>query len=596
MITVPFTPLVRPPREFEFVAFDTEGDGSPGGFVLAAGFDADGPQVFHDPEHLRWWLFRPCNRRKRILAANLEYDWATAFQPFDRHYEILLNDGKWLSAKYREGKRRLWTAWDIQRIAPLSVAQMGKLIHLAKYPTPASLLSDKTTIVEEWYCDLHHRMWCVECYCVRDAEIVYRFANWFQDVLLGLGGEMKMTTASCAMALFRRKYLHDEIAPTTVEHNEEARNGYHGGRVECFKVATAKEINVYDFNSLYASVMRDLRVGLPDTYHHIESPRSAARYLDKFGQFTGSLRVPSSYIPSLPYKPQGRSFFCYGDVAGSWTLSEVRAAVQSGATILSCDSVTYADRTVKLFERYVNDLYFVRMEMQHNHDPSEYVVKMMLNSLYGKFGQRSESGLQELIVPEGDYDLEEFSDCDPVELAGYECFMRDKQLFVQSPHVHVLWAAEIAARARMKLGRLLDQVGHDAFYCDTDSLHTTAKLETSEALGFLKQEERYARITYFAPKEYGGITSAGQFVTHAKGIPARYRSEYLAKGRVEFQQPTHVLESIQRNCRIAEWRKQLRTRRRTTPTRKHADIADYNCDFVDTEAFDAEEVINNEVV
>jgi len=592
MIPLSLCPNPRPPRVYEFIGFDTEGDGSPNGFRLAALYDDDGPHVFHDRSQIAPFLFRKRNRGKRIVAANLEYDWAVAFQPFDEHYEVVLTRSKWLAAIYRDRSGHSWIAWDIQRIAPLSVAEMGDLIGLSKFPTPPELIPDRDYAPPEWWCPTHHRLWCVECYCVRDAEIAFRFARFFQETLNALGGQMKPTTAGCAMDLFSRRFLDQAIAPTYPEKNDLARAAYFGGRVETLKVGTARDVSYYDFNSLYPAVYRDLAVGDPATYHQIAHPQDPARYLDKFGQFWGELQIPRSYITPLPIRVSAKTVFVSGAIRGSWTLSEVRHALEHGAAIRSCDRIVYAERVLHPFRQFVDTLYPLRMKLKAAGRPDEYVIKLMLNGLYGKFGQRTDEGLQSLVVPRGDYDLEEFADCEPVALAGRECFLRDKRGTVQSPHIHVLWAAEIAAQARMKLYDTLSEIEDECFYADTDSIHTTAQIETSTKLGGLKLAETFARVTYFAPKEYCYVAADGSENFRVKGIPRRLAEEYLRSGLTHLRQPLHTLTAINTNRRIATWREITKTHLLSPPTRWHRPMTDYNRHFIDTRPYSLSEALD----
>lgn len=576
MITPSLTPISRPIKTHEFIALDTEGTGTLDDFKLAATFDNSGARVFYDRDDLKGWLFTREHCGKLIVAANLEYDYAVAFQPFDDRYEITLSNRKWLRAVVRDNNKHAWTAIDIQRIAPLSVKQMGKVIGLPKLDTPPSLVSDRRYKSDEWYCETHGKLWCVECYCIRDTEITYKFAVMYQAALNELGATMKYTAASCAMDLFRRKYLHDEIPATLPERNDLARTAYYGGRVEVFTAGTSYNVNVYDFNSLYPSIMKSVEVGIPSSYRRVDAPSNPYSYLDNFGLLRGTIRLPENDIGMLPHRSGVKLYFPYGKISGGWMLSELRNAVENGAIIETCDSITFATETRLLFADYVNDLYAVRLKYQADGRPDEVTVKLLLTSLYGKFAQNNDTGLQTLITPTGDYDLEDYANDEPVVIAGREAFLRTAINNIQPPHVNVAWAAEITSQARLRLLGGLLTIDGTLIYSDTDSIHTTGKTDTSNRLGELKLEHEFPRATYYAPKEYGGIDKDGTPVLRAKGIPPAHRDEYLTKGAVEFQQPIHILSAIRRGKRIAEWVNITKHRRSGASNRKHEPITDYN--------------------
>lgn len=582
------TPLDTEIKQYEFIAFDTEGDGSEGGFICGSTFDATGGKVFSERGQLGDSLLRRQGPASRILAANLEYDWSVTFQPFTNNHSILLYNGRWLRATYHDDAKHTITAWDIQRIAPLSVAEMGEVIGLAKYPTPPSLKHEDVDAVTEWSCETHHRLWCVECYCLRDAEIVYKFAVMFQEMLNGLGGEMKMTAASCAMDLWRRRFLKMEIAPTWPEHNLTHRKAYYGGRVENFRAGVARDIHVYDFNSLYPSVMRDLEVGLPDSYHHLERTSHLYERLGGFGVWTGTMETPSTYVPCVPTHAHGHNYYPTQTFAGSWTFAEVRYAIAHGAKLLETSEITFARHTVKPFAEFVDTLFALRQSMQAQDDQREKVIKVLLNGLAGKFGQHAESGLQTLIVPRKPYRLSQFRHCVPVELAGYECFLKPIEPQVQSAHVQVLWAAEIAAQARIKLHQALLEADNELYYCDTDSIHTTASFESGHGLGELKHERRFDTVVYYAPKEYAGIMDGGEFFGVAKGVPSTLAADYLRRGTVSFSQPTRTLETIRSGGRIAEWKQVRRVRQVNPPCRMHERLDNYALGSVNTWPYPAE--------
>lgn len=586
MYTPSLKPITKPIHTYDLIALDSEGSGRAGDFIIAVLYGSQGAEIFYNRSQLQRHLFRRENTTKLIIAANLEYDYAVCFQPFTSEYEITLVNRKWMRAVKRDGNGHAWTAFDIQRIAPMSVRQMGEVIGLPKLDTPPSLVDDKNYKPAEWKCAAHRKLWCVECYCVRDAEITYKFGVMFQAGLNSLGGEMKMTTASCAMDLFRRRFLDREIEATQPERNTLARQSYYGGRVEAFRIGTSQNINAYDFNSLYPSVMRDCEVGDPASYRRVDRVRDPYRYLDYFGQFFGSLRLPSGFVGVLPFRQDGRLYFPVGDVSGSWTLQEVRYALSKGAHITDCKSIIFARSTFPLFSSFVDTLYKMRLDYKAEGRADQIVVKLMMNSLYGKFAQHFETGLQKLITPPAKYRLETYAQDEPIEIAGREAFLRESQVNLQSSHIHVLWASEITSLARIKLHKALE--GNDAkiVYCDTDSIHTSGKFPTTSALGGLKLEYKLERATYFAPKEYGGITTDGEVVQRAKGIPPAYRSQYLREGFALFKQPTHTMTAILKGGRIAEWVEVEKHRRSEAMNRKHDKLPDFNKARVTTYPFD----------
>lgn len=586
----PFSPITKPARRYEFIAMDTEGTGKRGDFICAATWDAQGGKLYKDRAHLKRDLFSNANLSKRIVCANLEYDYAVAFQPFRGNFHITLAARRWLKASYSDNSKHAWTAFDIQRVAPLSVSEMGKILGLPKWDTPPQLVTRSGYKADEWKCGNHNRLWCIECYCMRDAEITYKFTNLIQDAILDLGGEMQLTAASTAMDLFKRQYLHEEIAGCMPERNDLARDAYYGGRVEVYRLGTSQDVNAFDINSLYPFVMRDVEVGDPATYRRKDRPKDWTRYLDHFGHMTGTIELPEQHVGLLPYRQAERLYFPTGTIKGSWMLSEVRHAIRHGVKVKDVRSITYATKTMKLFADYVNELYALRLQMKKQGDRREIVTKLYLNSLYGKFAQRTDGELQTLISPPKSYNLSKYEGCEPVDVAGREMFLMGMPSTSQPSHIQVAWAAEITSQARSTLYEYLALAPDKLLYCDTDSIHTFGKLPVSKDLGGLKLEYDFGRVTYFAPKEYGGVRSDGTLVHRAKGIPFAEREAYLKNGTATFKQPVHTLSAIRRGGRIAEWIDITKRRKTDAMNRNHAPLDDYNKGHVITHPFGSAEL------
>jgi hypothetical protein len=95
-------------------------------------------------------------------------------------------------------------------------------------------------------------------------------------------------------------------------------------------------------------------------------------------------------------------------------------------------------------------------------------------------------------------------------------------------------AAHVTALARIKLYRHMVAAGDSLAYCDTDSIITSSQLDTSTALGDLKNE--YPGVTFsgvfLAPKLYMLSGSDGSVKVVAKGIRERTKETFdtLASG------------------------------------------------------------------
>ncbi len=60
----------------------------------------------------------------------------------------------------------------------------------------------------------------------------------------------------------------------------------------------------------------------------------------------------------------------------------------------------------------------------------------------------------------------------------------------------------MTAHARLKLQKAMLPIQDEVYYCDTDSIVTTARLETSQNLGDLKLEDSQNQACFLLPKTY----------------------------------------------------------------------------------------------
>ncbi|GAI63261.1 unnamed protein product, partial [marine sediment metagenome] len=167
-----------------------------------------------------------------------------------------------------------------------------------------------------------------------------------------------------------------------------------------------------------------------------------------------------------------------------------------------------------IFSSYVDKFYTLRQDFK-SAGVAEYVelCKKMLNSLYGKFGQKGENwskigdcpnepDREELVFNMGGRRVTKLR-----YLLGELFIMTGRgECFDSFPAI----AAHVTAYARMYLWRLMQQAGYgNYFYCDTDSLIVNeaglCKLDdliTSSKLGGLKKEQEARSVVIRGLKDY----------------------------------------------------------------------------------------------
>ena len=153
------------------------------------------------------------------------------------------------------------------------------------------------------------------------------------------------------------------------------------------------------------------------------------------------------------------------------------------------------------------EMYTKRKKYKQEKNPLEYVYKILMNSLYGKFAQRnelkemgSETDIEKCFDPTLEFvPFSELSD------QGYWKKKNQTATEQRAQHDIVIWSAYVTCHARLKLYSYIEKVGFNFAYCDTDSLFTEVKMESSNELGDMKLEYEVQACEFIKPKHYSYI-------------------------------------------------------------------------------------------
>lgn len=376
----------------------------------------------------------------------------------------------------------------------------------------------------------------LEIYNRQDCLILYTGLKRFEDELWELGGELKCTQASCAMTLFRRKYLtHPIRMPRHV--NEELRPYYAGGRTEVYQRTVRSRGYYYDINSSYPYAMT---YELPGTFV------GTSRKIKPLSWVLATVDC-SGYCPPLPYKTDAL-YFPTGRIRGWFYVDELD---QSGASIVDVEKV-YHFAPQSYMAPYVEELY--RRRLATSDEFLKLVYKLLMNSLYGKFGERTDKS-KVLFNPSADWLWEQRCERMSAGVSPFPCgacggcerscqrtmiipgvWAEEHEVHV--PHEHLGLCGAITSIARVNIRRHMTQCDL-LYYCDTDSVLNDRPpmiepmggnlaivhpdgFPTSKNLGGLKFEKAFNEGDFPAPKIY---RVDGE--VRAKGFPHKAIAEHL---------------------------------------------------------------------
>lgn len=322
-------------------------------------------------------------------------------------------------------------------------------------------------------------------YNEQDCRVLHKGISVFRDHLESLGGELMPTIASTAMRLFRRAYLGSDIR-TTAAVNTRLRESYVASRVEVFKKRITNAYQ-YDINSSFPfSMTLPVPGELMFVSENLPEKESECFFADV------EVTVPDGMeIPPLPYRAHNKVYFPTGTWKGWLTGVDIRFLLQKGGRVEKVREVLVYEERDDL-AAYVNDLYERRRVATS--DFEKVIYKFLLNSLYGKFGERTEKTSLILNPVSTNLLIPKYDKSGKLVRSGERLFpgaiiiTEDRAI----AHEHVPIASHVTANSRRLIGNALydatERVGEMPAYTDTDSLITHAVLPTSDRLGELKLE------------------------------------------------------------------------------------------------------------
>lgn len=253
-----------------------------------------------------------------------------------------------------------------------SLAAIGKSLGYDKLEMPDIDASDY-----EW-----------ERYCSRDTMVIEKavieLIEWWRERDLG---NWKWTAPGLAMSAFRHKFMDHEI----VFHDEQPvreleRDSYFGGQLEAYYIGEINEpVYQLDVVSLYPSVMEHNLYPCKLLDYDLSAKLSAVRPIAKPDYAIAEVEINSDSETFPIRSPFGVT---YRRGRGIVTLAgpELAFADSIGAIVKWGRWATYAMEP--LFQSYVG--YFAQLK-DHYERTGDTVkrtfVKLLMNSLYGKFGQ-----------------------------------------------------------------------------------------------------------------------------------------------------------------------------------------------------------------
>lgn len=360
-----------------------------------------------------------------------------------------------------------------------------------------------------------------------------------------------LTQAGAALAQWK-KISGLKVPNSSREFFDEFKPFYFGGRVQCFKIGIIeKRFSVFDINSAYPRAMMEKHAYGLD---FIESDKE----LNDFPRVTGFFTLSCISRGAFPLRtktglsfPDDENLRVY-NVTG-W---ELQAALDTGT--ISRVTITRAVYFPELqdFGEYITHFYEKRLTAKAAKDKAgDLFAKLLMNSLYGKFGTDSSNYSEFIVLPQSEME----SLLDPEnefknggELGPWILGERDLREDEQK-YFNVATAASVTGYVRAFLWRAVCATGKEnALYCDTDSIATHSEgheLDSGKMLGQWKHEGEFDKAGIGGKKMYifRGVKRGKlrEYKTASKGVKLSNSQLWsVAKGKEILYKPENPTFSV----------------------------------------------------
>jgi hypothetical protein len=274
---------------------------------------------------------------------------------------------------------------DTMNYARLGVEKLGKIIGINKMQKPDFSKEPQNSTEWEYLRKYNHN----------DALISITAFRHFEDTALKGGYKLKTTISSTAMDDFCRNDLQGYMKKTRLDDYKKIIQAYSGGRVETFMRGdiSHRGYRLYDYRSHYPAVMLNNDFPCPNSMRYREDGK-----VSLIKEFLGVCRciiqspVKMRY-PFLHYKNPANKKLCFplGILDGWYTHAEILKSLELGYKILWVGEQYYFTRSIQPFKSYIMRHHNKRVKYEMEGKTGEaYFEKIMMNGLYGKFGERPE--------------------------------------------------------------------------------------------------------------------------------------------------------------------------------------------------------------
>lgn len=302
-------------------------------------------------------------------------------------YRIEYRKGKWFQISKRVGKAKVaCRIWDVISFFGTTLA-VALREYLGEIPELDAIEKGKEGRKTFAYADLDS---FIIPYWKTELKYMVLMMNSLRERLYGADLRIRQWHGPGAIATNAMKTykVADHMCRDIPEDVSQASQyAYAGGRFELFKIGRERNgVYAYDIRSAYPSAITELPSLSNGEWRHVDSPTQCARFGIYRVRFASKAFFTGRPMPFF-YRDM-RHAIHYPNIVEGWYWSpEASLAFSLGNDARVIEGWEYDEDGSRPFA-WVNDIYDRRAQWKREGNPSQIALKLLLNSMYGKFAQR----------------------------------------------------------------------------------------------------------------------------------------------------------------------------------------------------------------
>ena len=478
---------------------------------------------------------KPIIHNEKIISINFKY----------KDYDISFRDSKQLLIRSLRDLGKSFSVDTQKSIFPYNFVNERNLNYNSSVPD-FKYFSDISNLEYQNYSNnFNNKFWNLETetvkYCEIDCLSLFQIVLKFNELIFDLfkiNIHNYSTLSALAFSIYRTSFMqNNKIPQLSGQIAKDIRQSYTGGAVDMYIPENPEDtqIHAYDVNSLYPFTMNeyDLPVGKPTLFE------GDIRKIDPnaFGFFYCKIKTPNELKhPIIQTHIKINNVTTTIAPLGEWEdmifSAELDNAIKFGYQFEILWGYTFERKNI--FKEYVDTLFALRQKYPKT-DPMNFIAKLLLNSLYGRFGMKD--SFPDITIFEDfksfkkwyeihNEEIVDFMELDEKVLVQYKSENKDQQTelygTLETHNVSIAIASAITAYARVHMSQFKNNPDFHLYYTDTDSIYIdkplSEELISDKILGKMKLENIIDKAFLLAPKMYYLETNDNKVIYKVKGL------------------------------------------------------------------------------